>query len=100
MSLSLVWTILHIFEQVVLLDTELVSLRYDLCFCCFFSRSPCISLSFSSNQSCCLRDMVLGNPLLKSDGEATVLWTSFRMSTFFFFFFFFFFFAWRFTEKK
>ena len=48
-SLSLVWTVLHIFEYATLLDTELVSLKYALCFWCFFS-------SFSSNQSWCLRD--------------------------------------------
>ena len=56
MSLNLVWTVLHMFEQADLLDTELVSLRYALCFWCFSPRSPWISLSFSSNQSCCLGD--------------------------------------------
>ena len=55
-SLSLVWPVLHIFEYAALLDTELVSLRYALCFWCFSSRSPWISLSCSSNQSWCLRD--------------------------------------------
>ena len=50
-SLSLVWTVLHIFEYAALLETELVSLRYALCFSCFSSRSPWISSS-----SWCLRD--------------------------------------------
>ena len=43
------------FEK-VLVDTELVSLRYVLCFWCFTSRSPWISSYFSSNQFWCLRD--------------------------------------------
>ena len=32
MYLSLVWTLLHMFEKTVLLDTELVELRYAMCF--------------------------------------------------------------------
>ena len=54
--LSQVWTVFHMFEQTVLQDTVHVSLRYALCFWCLSSRSPWISLSFSSNQSWCLRD--------------------------------------------
>ena len=55
-SLSLVWTVLHIFEFAAFLDTKLVSLRCALCFWCFSSRAPWISSSFSSNKSLCLRD--------------------------------------------
>ena len=55
MSLSLVWTVLHMFENAGLLDTELVSLRYALCFWCFSSRSPWIFFVISSV------DIILGD---------------------------------------
>ena len=60
MSFSINWMVLHVFEQVALLDTELVSLRYVsfLCGVVFSSRSPWISSSVLSNQSRYLQDTV------------------------------------------
>ena len=67
MSLSLVWTVLHMFEKAVLLDTELVSLRYALCFSVSLQGVPgFLCHSHQTSLGVC-EILVLGNPLLKSE---------------------------------
>ena len=67
MSLSLVWTVLHMFELAVLLDIKLVSLRYVVCLRCFSSSVPgFLRHSHQTSLGVC-EILVLGNPLLKSE---------------------------------